>query len=443
MNATTTNVLPTTTTAPVSVEHAPEGVLLTKGSRRWVLAVTFAGLVFAGVQLGLMPLASLSVSRDLLGPAYTPGLAGDWFARYTAAIMLGAAFGGILLGSLGDRIGRARAMAVSILCYSVFGGLGAFVASQEALLALRFLAGLGVGGMWPNGVALVSECWPDVSRPMAAGIMGTAINVGILCVSQFGRAFHVTPDTWRHILAAAGGSVVLGLVALLLLPESPKWRASRAAGAASTRAGTTRLAPLRELFRPPLLRLTLVGIALGAVPLIGAWASSKWMIPWADQVAGTTHPGYKAATQGYWAVGAILGSFFGAHVANLLGRRVTYFLISLGSASITCGIFLFLRPLHPAFLPVIFLQGFVATLFFGWLPLYLPELFPTAVRATGTGITYNFGRFASAAGVLAAGTLMAWSGGDYAKVGVITGLVYALGMVVIWWAPDTTGKAIQ
>ena len=443
MTAPPTTASPATPAVQVAaVADAPAGAILSKPARRWVLAVTFAGLVFAGVQLGLMPLASLSVSRDLLGPAYTPGLAGDWFARYTAAIMLGAAFGGIILGSLGDRIGRARAMAVSILCYSVFGGLGAFVASQEVLLALRFLAGLGVGGMWPNGVALVSECWPDVSRPMAAGVMGTAINVGILCVSQFGRAFHVTPDTWRHILAAAGGSVVLGLIALVLVPESPKWRASRAAGATARAAGTN-AAPLRELFGPPLLRLTLVGIALGAVPLIGAWASSKWMIPWADEVAGTTHPGYKAATQGYWAVGAILGSFFGAHLANLLGRRVTYFLISLGSAALTCGIFLLLRPLQPAFLPVVFLQGFIATLFFGWLPLYLPELFPTAVRATGTGITYNFGRFASAAGVLAAGTLMAWSGGDYAKVGVITGLVYALGMIVIWWAPDTTGKAIQ
>jgi hypothetical protein len=100
------------------------------------------------------------------------------------------------------------------------------------------------------------------------------------------------------------------------------------------------------------------------------------------------------------------------------------------------------QPLTPSFLPLVFAQGVVGTLFFGWLPLCLPELFPTRVRATGTGIAYNTGRFASAAGALGAGALMAWSGGDYAKVGTISGLVYALGMIVIWWAPDTGKKGL-
>jgi MFS family permease len=167
------------------------------------------------------------------------------------------------------------------------------------------------------------------------------------------------------------------------------------------------------------------------------------MIPWADAVGGTAHPGLKASTQQWWALGAILGSFFGAHLANLLGRRVTYFLISLGSTVLTCGIFGFLKPLDAAFLPLVFAQGFVSTLFFGWLPLYLPELFPTRVRATGAGIAYNSGRFISSAGIFAAGAFMAWSGGDYARVGVVTGLIYALGMVVVWWAPDTGGKPLE
>jgi MFS family permease len=410
---------------------------LSQAARLWVLFVAFAGLVFAGLQLGLMALASLSVSKSLLAAAYSNGLGGEWFARYTAAIMLGAAFGGIALGWLGDRVGRTRAMGVSILCYSLFGGLGALVNTQEQLLVLRFLTGLGVGGMWPNGVALVSECWADVSRPMAAAIMGSAINVGILLVSQLGRVRQVMPDSWRWLMVAGGSGAVLGVLALAIVPESPKWRAQRRSRQAR-REGPR----LGELFRPPLLRLTLVGIALGAIPLIGAWASSKWMIPWADQVAGAVRPGYKAATQGYWAAGAILGSFLGAHIANLLGRRVTYFLISLASAALTCGIFLFIRPLQPAFLPMVFVQGFVATLFFGWLPLYLPELFPTRVRATGSGISYNFGRFASAAGVLASGMLAQWSGGNFARVGALSGLVYALGMLVIWWAPDTTERTM-
>ncbi|MBN1421303.1 MAG: MFS transporter [Planctomycetes bacterium] len=412
---------------------------LSRAGRAAVLASAFAGLVFGGIQLGLMPLLSLSVSRDLMGPAYTEGLAGEWFARYTASIMLGAAFGGILLGGLGDRIGRTRAMGASILCYSIFGGAGGLVTSQGQLVALRFLAGIGVGGMWPNGVALVSECWPGATRPLVAGVVGTGINIGILCVSQLGRLRQVTPESWRWMLEASAVSIALGAIALRFIPESPRWLAARGAGEATAKPA----APRRELFRPPLLRRTLVGIALGAIPLIGAWAASKWMIPWADAVGGTERPGYKAVVQGWWAVGAILGSFSGAQLASLLGRRRAYFLISLGSTVLTCGIFLLFRPLDRAFLPLVFVQGFVSTLFFGWLPLYLPELFPTRVRAAGSGIAYNSGRFISAAGILAAGTLMAWSGGDYPRVGAICGLVYALGMIVIWWAPDTANEELQ
>jgi SHS family sialic acid transporter-like MFS transporter len=408
---------------------------LTAGQRLFVLAVAFAGLVAAGFQLGLMPLASLSVSKDFLGAGFDHGIAGDWFARYTAALMLGAAFGGIFLGALGDKIGRARAIGVSILCYSLCGGAGGWVTSQEQLLLLRFLAGFGVGGMWPNGVALVSECWSSATRPMVAGVIGTGLNIGILCVSQLGRMYTVTPDAWRWLVQLGLVSALLGVVAIVLLPESPAWLATR--GTARKRA-----APLRELFRPPLLRLTIIGILLGAIPLIGAWAASKWMIPWADKVGGTAQAGLKAATQGWWATGAIIGSFFGSHLAHLLGRRPAYFAISLASVVLTCGIFLFSQPLAPSFLPLVFAQGLCTTLFFGWLPLCLPELFPTSVRATGTGIAYNSGRFVSAAGAFAAGILMAWSGGDYAKVGVITGLVYALGMIVIWWAPDTGRQSL-
>lgn len=90
-----------------------------------MLAAAFLGLLFDGVELGLMPIASLSVSKSLLGPAFTATSGGDWFARFTAALMLGAAIGGIALGNLGDRIGRARAMGVSILSYSLFAALGA------------------------------------------------------------------------------------------------------------------------------------------------------------------------------------------------------------------------------------------------------------------------------------------------------------------------------
>lgn len=410
---------------------------LSRCSRYWVLAAAFASLLFDGFELGLMPLASLSVTKGLLGAAYTPALGGEWFARYTAALMFGAAIGGIVLGAMGDRIGRARAMGVSILFYSIFAGLGSWVHTQEQMLILRFIVGLGVGGVWPNAVALVAECWPDKARPTVAGLMGAAINAGILMLSQIAQHWAVTPEAWRWLFKMAAVPAVLGLLVLVFLPESPAWQATR--HQASTK---TRSTPLRALFRGSLLRTTLTGIMLGSIPLIGAWAASKWMIPWADKVGGATQADYKAMTQGWWASGAVLGSVVGAQVAIWLGRRRSYFLISLGSLLLTVAMFQLTEPLKPSFLPIVFAQGFVATLFFGWLPLYLPELFPLHVRATGSGISYNVGRFATAAGVLAAGALFNAFGGSYPAVGAAAALIYGLGMLTIAWAPDTSGKTL-
>lgn len=411
---------------------------LTRAMRLVVLAAAFAGLIGSGMQLGLMPLAALSVSQDLMAEQYTGAAGGRWFAWYTAAIMAGAAAGGVLLGGLGDRLGRARTMAISILIYSGFGGCGVFVTSQEQLLVLRILAGVGVGGMWPNGAALVAECWEGVSRPVAAGVIGMGINIGILCLSQLGKLSAITPDSWRWLMVAASAPAVLGVLCLIGLPESPGWRRLRDAA----RADRTEVS-LGELFRPPLRSRTLIGLVLGTIPLLGAWAASKWMIPWADQVGSSERPGYKALTQGYWATGATIGSFMGAQVASWLGRRASYFFISLGSVVITCGIFLFSHPLTPSFLPAVLLQGFVTTLFFGWLPLYLPELFPTRVRASGTGIAFNLGRTITAAGVFGTGALIAAFDGNYPKVGFVTGLIYGLGMLAIWWAPDTSRSRLD
>lgn len=405
---------------------------LSQGARYAVLVAAFLGLVFDGIELGLMPVASLSVAQDLLGDKFTKDLGGHWFAWFAAALLLGAAIGGSLLGNLGDRIGRARAMGISILFYSMFAGLGAFVTSCEQMLVLRFLVGLGVGGMWPNGVALVAECWPDTSRPTVSGILGAGINIGIVCLSLLGTIHPIMPGSWRWVFVLAAVPAVLGIVVLTLLPESPKWLASRGVDKKPA-------PPLTSLFRGDLLRPTLIGILLASVPLVGAWAGSKWMLPWADAVGGAEHAHYKSTTQMYWGVGASIGGFLGAPLAGWMGRRLSYFLISLGATAITWSMFKLTAPLEPNFLYIVFLQGLVATLFFGWLPLYLPELFPVEVRATGAGISMNIGRFVTAFSILAIGSQFA---GDYSQLGAACALIYALGMIVVFWAPNTAGKQL-
>ena len=402
-------------------------------SRAGLLAAAVLAMVFDGVELGMMPIAALAVSRTLLGDAWTPTAGGDWFARWTAGLMLGAAVGGVLLGSLGDRAGRTRAMGASVVVYSLFAGLGALARDPWEMLLLRFLVGVGVGGLWPNAMALVSECWSGASKPVVTGATSAALNAGILLLALLTRAWPVGPDSWHWLFHLAAAPALLGVAILLFLPESPAWRGA-------TRSGAT---PLAVLLGPTLRRRTAAAFAVAAVPMVGAWAASKWMIPWADAVAGAVDPGYKAATQGWWAAGATAGSFAGAFVAARLGRRVGYLLMSVATTALTVAMFRLTAPLEPSFLPVVFAQGFVATLFFGWLALFLPGIFPVAVRATGSGLAYNGGRFATAAGVLAAGWLFTLLGGDYRNVGAAAALVYALGVAAAWLVPDDDAPAVD
>ena len=128
-------------------------------------------------------------------------------------------------------------------------------------------------------------------------------------------------------------------------------------------------------------------------------------------------------------------SFVGAQLASLVGRRLSYLLISLASTLLTLAMFQGTAPLEPGFHAIVFAQGLVATLFFGWLAVFLPEMFPTRVRATGSGLAYNSGRFITAAGVLAAGGMFALLGWDYPRVGAICSMVFFLGVVAIGFTP--------
>jgi MFS family permease len=158
-------------------------------------------------------------------------------------------------------------MAVSILCYSLITGLGYFATSPEQLLVLRFLACLGIGGMWPTGVALVNEAWPGLSRPVVAGVIGASANVGFLVLGILMLSHPVTRTSWRWVMLLGATPALLGVLVWFLLPESPEWLKQRAQDQAQTGAGAAGPTPLRDVFRPPLRRLTLLGIFLGTIPL--------------------------------------------------------------------------------------------------------------------------------------------------------------------------------
>lgn len=428
-------------TAPTSLPTAPP---LSLSARRLVLAMAFLGWLFAGVQMAIVPQVNRSATIDFLWPDQSAPLSAEqsrvvqkWFAFNTTAFLLGAAVGGLLFGWLGDRLGRAKAMGASILCYSGFTGLCYFARSPEQFIVLRFLCCLGVGGTWPNGIAIVSEAWSDVSRPLLAGLIGAAANVGITAMAILSINLKITPDEWRWVLVLGASPFVLGLLSLASVPESPQWRVARGA----PRVASART-PVAEVFRPPLLYFTLIGICLGAIPLLGGWGSGNWLIPWADDLGALRDPHLKGWTQFTRSLGGTISSLLGGWLAGTLGRKRSYFLISLGSLAMSAYVFNFLTPLSPQFPLCAFLIGLISGFYFGWLPLCLPELFPTRVRSTGAGVTFNFGRVATAVGVVGAWWLIQRydTDVDYGRVGALTSLVYALGMIVIWFAPDTSGK---
>lgn len=435
---------------------------------RWLaLVAAFLGWYFAGMLLQVTSLTMRPAAIDLLAHAdviqraefdslsqrvnqkdatLTPieidrnkelqSLVQRWFAYFTCAFLFGGACGGLAFGRLGDRFGRSKALAASVLCYATFSGLAYFVTSPWQLVVVWFVTCLGVGGSWPNGVALVAEMWASLSRPMVSGIIGMAANIGIWVMATIATRVLITPDDWRWTMLVGAGTFPLGVLILLFVPESPRWHQTRAQQQVEGKPAVSML----ELFRGPHWKVTLMGILLATVPIMGGWGSANWMIPWADQVVG---PVMKARVGQYRAFTGVVGSFIGGWVAARLGRRLTYFLACVLALGCSQFAFWFRVPGDADFLGWVGAIGFFSGLFFGWLPLCLPELFPTSIRSTGAGVCFNFGRIGSALSLVLTGTLTTYFGGDYGRIGRVTSLIYAIGLVAILFAPQIGQRSLD
>jgi MFS family permease len=400
-----------------------------------VLAAAFLGWMFDGVEMGIFPLVARPALQSMM-PLSALGqdqFVGLWMGRITALFLVGAAAGGLGFGWLGDRLGRVRAMTLSILTYSVFTGLCFFARTPWELGALRFIAAFGMGGEWSLGVALVMEAWPSGKRALLAGIIGTASNAGYLLIALVGLCFHVTRESWRWIMIAGAAPALLALAIQVLVPESERWKAAVKARAAR---------PVHEILSSGLLTKTLLGIGLASVALIGTWGSVQWLPLWADQMTGGRVPTAKAMTQILASAGAMAGSLAGALAAGRLGRRPAYFALCLLSLLLCGWLFRYVNEYGLAFLISVTLVGAVTAAFYGWLPLYLPELFPTRVRATGQGLCYNSGRILAAVGALTQGQLVAAYSGSYARAGATVTLIYLVGLAVVWLAPETKDQPL-
>lgn len=402
----------------------------------FVLAAAFLGWMFDGVEMGIFPLVARSA---LLEMQQASGVVDDkfvglWMGRITALFLIGGAVGGMVFGWLGDRIGRVRAMSLSILTYSLFTGFGYFAQTPWQLGGLRFIAALGMGGEWSLGVALVMEVWPRHRQHLLAGAIGAAANIGFALIGTVGIFFPVTQQSWRWVMLVGIVPAALIFFIRLFVPESERWQESvREHGVAK---------PLREIFSPRLLKTTLLATAFASIVLIGTWSSVQWLPLWADKLAGTAAPQAKGYAQMLSAIGSSVGAVIGALVAQGLGRRWAYFGMCVTSLAVCQFLFRTVDAYGPAFLLLTFLTGATTGSFYGWLPLFLPEVFPTRVRATGQGFSYNFGRVLAAAGSLSMGALMQTFHGSYAQAGAVITFVYGIGALLIWLAPETKNRPL-
>lgn len=488
--------------------------------RTLALVAALLGWMFDGMEMGLFPLVGRDALRDLLGTGAAQDVVDKWFGVVLACFLVGAATGGVLFGWLGDKIGRVRAMTVSILMYSLCSGLSAAAQTPEQFAVLRFLGALGMGGEWALGVALVMELWGGQSRALLAGLIGAFGNLGYLICGAIAYGLnHTAPGQihgwltgaglppgwadaltanryWRLLMLVGAVPALMTMFIRLFVPESEKWTREKEAGAAShwsTRdllgvlvgagaalgvialwampAGTLDLSvrvagsilglgvvvvgylyPARGyLLRSGLpasarrvtLRRMLLAAGLSGVPLLGTWAGLMWMYMWVGKIPGGDVPDAKPLMQMVSALGAAVGCFLGAILCAPFGRRPVYAALCVLSG---VAMVAFYQQENPTFGAgfVIFsgVLGLISASFYGWLPLYLPELFPTAVRATGQGFGFNFGRIIAAAGNLQMANLLAAFGNDYARACAVVAGVYVVGLVLIAVAPETKGKPL-
>jgi MFS family permease len=268
---------------------------------------------------------------------------------------------------------------------------------------------------------------------------------------------HVTAEEWRWVMLLGASPMVLAALVALFVPESPRWLAVRSSDRSSERSsGNPISSPLVEIFRPPLLKVTIIGITLGTIPLFGGWGNSNWANAWASQIGEKVEaaeksdppieadPALKARVLLARSFPGSVASLLGGAVATVIGRRRCYFLLAL--ACLFCSQYMFSlpSPKDPQFLWWTGALGLFSGFFFGWLPLCLPELFPTRVRSTGAGVSFNFGRVATAIAILGTALLLKENfQGDYSQIGRLTSLIYLVGMIVIWFAPDTSSRGLE
>ena len=421
------------------LHNPPEKWYAAVSRYQWlVLIIASAGWVFDTFEGQVFNLTRTALLKDLLGTAGAPQEVKFWGDLFLAVFLIGGTLGGVLFGTLADRIGRKPTMALTILFYSVFSGLTYFATELWHVATLRFLVALGVGGEWSVAAALVAEVFPTQARARASGIFHATSVLGTWLAALAGL---LVGAQWRYAYLMGVVPALLVLWVRTSIREPERWQKSRESGQAR--------GSFRELFgqaryaRPTVLGLLLAAVGLGTfwgVAVAGQDLTRELLIRNGTSPADAEQSA-RFAYGIIQAAGGGVGLLAFAPLAEWLGRRGAFLVMHVGSlliVPVTC----YLPQTYTQMLWVLPVFGFFTVGMHAGYAVYFPELFPDRLRATGTGVCFNGGRLLAAPILLLSASLKARPSTDLRlAVTQLSGLFLA-GLVLLLFLPETKGRPL-
>jgi len=373
-----------------------------------------------------------------------------WTGLLTSLLLLGWATGGVLFGLVCDRIGRTRTLLLTMLLYAVGTAACAFAPNIWWLLAFRLLASLGIGGEWAAGAAMVAETVPEARRVEAGALLYTAAPMGLFLATfvNLQVAGHWLVDdparSWRYVFLAGLLPAAAAFVVRLFVREPERWQ-----GIAD------RQARIGELFGPGIRRHTLSGFLMALVALLTWWSCNAFIPVVSGGLARTAAEArgldaaatlvlvehWKTLATSWFNLGGLIGTLLTIPAAKLLGRKAMFTLYWMASAAALFATFgLDLEPETRLYL--YFAIGLTVFGVFGSFTYYLPELFPTRLRGTGSGFCYNIGRVVAAVGPFLVGSIAARGSSAAVDVLFYVGFVPLAGLLFMPWVIETRGRVL-
>jgi MFS family permease len=395
-------------------------------ARRALVAATLGWMLDAfDVTLFAMTLPAVRASLGLSATA--AGVLGS------VTLVAGAA-GGLVFGWIADRFGRTRALMLSVIVYSVFTAACGLALDFWQLVVFRVLLGFGMGGEWASGAALVSESWGAEHRGKALGLMQSGWAVGYAAAAVVNGLVQPAYG-WRAVFFVGILPAFLTIWIRRRVEEPPIWR-SRA-------VATTGSAGIRSLFAPSLAPLTIALTFMNACTLFAWWGFYLWLPSYLVQPVAQGGVGLQLLSSSGFILVMQAGMWVGyvtfGFVSDALGRKPTYVTYLIMAAALLT---LFLSTKNATLLLALGpFVAFFATGYFSGFGAVTAEIYPTAIRATAQGFTYNIGRLASALAPFTVGTLAQTHG--FGTALSLSSAAFVLAALTWIWIPETRGRALR